>query len=113
MMSQPMMSQPMMMPQPMVMQQPMMMSQPMMMQPQQQQHPQQSQHPQQQQQQQSMMSTTTGSNAGELIKEQLDNGNGNSNGSRSILDMEPEKPESSEKTQDDSKGEGKRVIKLG
>jgi hypothetical protein len=117
---QPMMSQPMVMQQPMMQQpmvmmpQQMMMSQPMMMMP---------QHMMMQPQQpQQLMTTTTGSNAGELIKEQLNNGNGNGNGnsnsnssinsSRSILDMEPENPES-EKPQDDSKGEGKRVIKLG
>jgi hypothetical protein len=104
MMMQPMMSQPMMM-QPMMSQPMVMMQQPMMQQP---------------MMQQPMLTTPTGSNAGDLIKEQLGNSNSNSNSnsninsnsSRSILDMEPEKPESSEKPQDDSK-EGKRVIKLG
>ena len=68
---------------------------------------------------QQSQTTTTGANAGELIKEQLasisSNSNSNSNSSSgSILDMEPEQP-SSEKSQDSSndKGEGKRVIKLG
>jgi DNA-directed RNA polymerase II subunit RPB2 len=106
---QPMMQQPqpmMQQPQPM-MQQPMMMMipQPMMYQPQQPQQPQQSQLQQ--------LQTSTGSNAGELIKEQLgNNGNNNSSGSILDIDIEPEKQESTENLQDD-KGEGKRVIKLG
>jgi hypothetical protein len=70
--------------------------------------------PQQSQPSQQSQTTTTGANAGELIKEQLASNSSNSNSTGSILDMEPEKP-ASEKSQDSSndKGEGKRVIKLG
>ena len=99
--SQMMMQSPMMQP----MMQPMMMMQSPMMQPMiLPQQPQPSQPPQ----------TSTGANAGELIKEQLASNSSNSNSTGSILDMEPEKP-ASEKSQDSSndKGEGKRVIKLG
>ena len=125
-MMQPVMMQPMMYPSPMqsMMMQPAVMRSPMqsMMMPYPQPHSQQpqQQQPQQQQQQQQPQQhqpqpfvSTTGSNAGELIKEQLSTQS--SNVGSSILDIEPAKQDTPEKQENSDSGssDGKRVIKLG
>jgi DNA-directed RNA polymerase II subunit RPB2 len=74
------------------------------------------QQQQQQQQQQQPFMTTTGSNAGELIKEQLSSSGSGADGSgSSILEIEPAKDtsEKQENSSDDGSNKEKRVIKLG